>query len=136
VGRQRIVIDLSCRWRDEHYWIVSDRWQHFTQERVDRVTLEILADHCDEFLVHGVDVEGKKLGIDQPLVELLGEASPRPVTYAGGATRLKDLDLVKHLGQGRVDLTIGSALDIFGGTVSYRDVVSWQRLQELEVEET
>jgi phosphoribosylformimino-5-aminoimidazole carboxamide ribotide isomerase len=130
VGRKRIVLDLSCRRRDGHFWVMTDRWQRFTQVRVDRATLENLANYCDEFLVHGVDVEGQRLGIEQPLVELLGAASPLPVTYAGGAKTLEDLELVKQLGQGRVDITIGSALDIFGGNVSYRDVVAWQRLQE------
>lgn len=134
VGRRRVVLDLSCRWRDGRFWVMTDRWQRFTAVPVDRATLAELADYCDEFLVHGVDVEGKRLGIDEPLVELLGAASPLPVTYAGGARTLADLDLVKQLGRGRVDLTIGSALDIFGGCVSYRDVVAWQRRQELEAE--
>jgi phosphoribosylformimino-5-aminoimidazole carboxamide ribotide isomerase len=97
--------------------------------------LENLANYCDEFLVHGVDVEGKRLGIEAPLVQLLGAASPLPVTYAGGAKTLDDLELVKQLGQGRVDITIGSALDIFGGNVSYRDVVAWQRRQEKEAKD-
>lgn len=135
VGRARIVLDLSCRRRDGHYWVMTDRWQRFTQVRVDRPTLERLANYCDQFLVHGVDVEGQRLGIEAPLVELLGAASPLPVTYAGGAKTLQDLELVKQLGRGRVDLTIGSALDIFGGDLSYRDVVAWQRLQEREAKD-
>lgn len=130
VGKQRLVLDLSCRWRDGAYWIVTDRWQKFTQVAVNRETLEWLATYCCEFLVHGVDVEGKRLGIVEPLVELLGRWSPLPVTYAGGARNLADLELVKSLGQSRVDLTIGSALDIFGGDVPYTEVVSWQRQQE------
>lgn len=133
VGRQRLVLDLSCRWRDGRYWVVTDRWQRFTNVAVDAATLEDLARFCDEFLVHGVDVEGKRLGIVEPLVALLGESSPLPVTYAGGARALSDLDLVKQLGQGQVDLTIGSALDIFGGNVAYADVVAWQRRQEGEI---
>lgn len=129
VGRDRLVLDLSCRRRDGHFWVVTDRWQRFTEVQVNAATLAQLAEHCAEFLVHGVDVEGLKLGIDQELVALLGEHSPLPVTYAGGAKALADLDLVKQLGQGHVDLTIGSALDIFGGDVSYRDVVAWHRAQ-------
>ncbi len=130
VGRTRLVLDLSCRRRDGDYWVVTDRWQRFTELRVDAQTLATLADHCAEFLVHGVDVEGMRLGIETDLVALLGAHSPLPVTYAGGAKALADLELVKDLGQGRVDLTIGSALDIFGGDVPYRDVVAWHRRQE------
>ena len=129
VGRARLVIDLSCRRRDGDYWVVTDRWQRFTELRVDAQTLAALADHCAEFLVHGVDVEGMRLGIEADLVALLGAHSPLPVTYAGGAKALADLDLVNDVGQGRVDLTIGSALDIFGGDVPYQDVVAWHRQQ-------
>lgn len=127
VGRDRLVLDLSCRLRDGAFWIVTDRWQKFTSVRVDAETLARLASQCDEFLVHGVDVEGRMAGIQADLVELLGRSSPIPVTYAGGATTLADLDRVNALGRGRVDLTIGSALDIFGGALPYRDVVAWNR---------
>lgn len=130
VGRGRLVLDLSCRRRGDIYWVVTDRWQRFTDTRLDARTLAALAEHCAEFLVHGVDVEGLRLGIEHPLVELLGAASPIPVTYAGGVRALEDLDLVQRLGRGRVDLTIGSALDIFGGALSYQAVVDWQRRQE------
>lgn len=129
VGKERLVLDLSCRRRDGHFWVVTDRWQRFTDLRVDGKTLTTLAAHCAEFLVHGVDVEGMRLGIEQDLVALLGRESPLPVTYAGGAKTLADLDLVNEVGQGRVDLTIGSALDIFGGDVAYADVVAWHRAQ-------
>ena len=130
VGKQRLVIDLSCSRRADAYWVVTDRWQRFTGMQVTQDTLTCLAASCDEFLVHGVDVEGTRLGIDATLVEMLGAWSPIPVTYAGGARALADLDHVKALGQGRVDLTIGSALDIFGGQVRYRDVIAWQRREE------
>ncbi|ETX04713.1 MAG: phosphoribosylformimino-5-aminoimidazole carboxamide ribotide isomerase [Candidatus Entotheonella gemina] len=130
VGTHRLVLDLSCRQRSGAYWVVTDRWQRFTEVRVDRDTLERLAAYCDEFLVHGVDVEGKRAGIEADLVRLLGDGSPLPVTYAGGAKTLDDLEQVKALGGGRVDLTIASALDIFGGNVPYRDVVAWQRREE------
>lgn len=129
VGRERLVLDLSCRRRDGSYWVVTDRWQRFSDLKLTPATLEYLAESCDEFLVHGVDVEGLRLGIEHALVELLGESSPLPVTYAGGARTLDDLELVKQLGRGRVDLTIGSALDIFGGTLPYADVIAWQRRQ-------
>jgi phosphoribosylformimino-5-aminoimidazole carboxamide ribotide isomerase len=130
VGRERLVLDLSCRRRGDTYWVVTDRWQRFTETPIARETLARLADSCAEFLVHGVDVEGRRLGIDAALVELLGEWSPIPVTYAGGARALADLDFVKQRGGGRVDLSIGSALDIFGGDVPYQAVVEWQRRQE------
>jgi len=129
VGKSRLVLDLSCRKRDGDYWVVTDRWQKFTTLRVTPETLGELAGHCDEFLVHGVDVEGLQAGIETGLVSLLGAASPIPVTYAGGARSLSDLDRVESLGRGRVDLTIGSALDIFGGKVAYADVVAWHRLR-------
>lgn len=131
VGKERLVLDLSCRRRDGAFWVVTDRWQTFTDVQVDATTLAMLADHCAEFLVHGVDVEGMRLGIDEDLVILLGRHSPLPVTYAGGAKALADLNLVNELGQGRVDLTIGSALDIFGGDVAYTDVVAWHQYQML-----
>ena len=125
VGKKRLVLDLSCRKRDGQFYIVTDRWQTFTQVPVTKETLVTLSRHCDEFLVHGVDVEGKMAGIQTELVEILGQYAPIPTTYAGGAGRFSDLDLVKALGGNRVDLTIGSALDIFGGTIPYSDVVTW-----------
>jgi phosphoribosylformimino-5-aminoimidazole carboxamide ribotide isomerase len=129
VGKNQLVLDLSCRIQDNDFWVVTNRWQKFTDVPVNRETLEWLSEYCVEFLVHGVDVEGKRVGIDETLVELLGNKSPIPVTYAGGAKTLTDLDRVKKLGQGKVDLTIGSALDIFGGDVKYSDVVAWQKQQ-------
>ena len=130
VGKERLVLDLSCRGRvaeggDVEYYVVTDRWQHFTDLRVDGTTLRTLAASCDEFLVHGVDVEGKRQGLEERLVALLGEHSPIPVTYAGGARGMADLELVRRVGQGKVDLTIGSALDIFGGDVPLDDVIEY-----------
>ncbi len=130
VGKDRLVLDLSCRARSSAYWIVTDRWQTFTDVQLNRDTLVLLADYCDAFLIHGVDVEGKMQGIDPDLVTLLGKHCPIAVTYAGGASALSDLDTVKALGKGRVDLTIGSALDIFGGNIPYQSVVQWQRDNE------
>jgi phosphoribosylformimino-5-aminoimidazole carboxamide ribotide isomerase len=125
VGKNRLVLDLSCRKKGTDFWIVTDRWQKFTDEIISPEILKQLAEHCDEFLVHGVDVEGKMEGIQTELIEILGKNSPIPVTYAGGVKALSDLDLVKEVGRNRVDLTIGSALDIFGGSVPYRSVVEW-----------
>ena len=126
VGRERLVLDLSCRKRNDSFHVVTDRWQTFTEEKVDAALLEKLAGYCDEFLVHGVDVEGLRQGIQEELIILLGQHSPCPVTYAGGVHQLSDLDRVRQLGQGRVDLTIGSALDIFGGEVPFSAVLEWQ----------
>ncbi len=130
IGKERLVIDLSCRKRDGDYFVVSDRWQKFTGLKVDQNTLAWLSGYCDEFLVHGVDVEGKRQGIEEPLVKILGEYCPIPVTYAGGVTSLADMDLILRLGKGRVHATIGSSLDIFGGDVPYRDVVKWHNMHQ------
>jgi phosphoribosylformimino-5-aminoimidazole carboxamide ribotide isomerase len=128
VGRDQLVIDLSCRWREGRYWVVTDRWQRFTSLAVEQSTLHRLADSCAEFLVHGVDVEGLSQGIDLELVTLLAEAAPIPCTYAGGAKSIDDLRVVHELSDGRVDLTIGSALDLFGGRgVRYADCVEFNR---------
>lgn len=128
VGKSRLVLDLSCRFRDGCYYVVTDRFQRFTDLVLSRDTLGRLANWCAEFLVHAVDVEGLSRGIDEQLVLLLADASPIPVTYAGGARSLHDLEKVTLLGRGRIDLTIGSALDIFGGTgVRYADCVEFNR---------
>ena len=133
IGRERLVLDLSCRKRDGKYFVVTDRWQKFTELVVNRETLQTLGQHCAEFLVHAVDVEGLCRGIDQELVTQLGEWTPLPLTYAGGANSLGDLEAVTRLGRGRVHLTVGSALDIFGGTgVRYKDAVTFNRNRQAE----
>lgn len=130
VGKKRLVLDLSCRKKQGQYAVVTDRWQKFSNVYVDERTLDFLATYADEFLVHGVDVEGKKLGIDEELVSLLGKYSPIPVTYAGGVTVIEDLERIKAAGKERVDVTVGSALDLFGGNLAYKDVVAWHLKQE------
>ena len=127
IGKERLVLDLSCRRKpnDDNYYVVTDKWQKYTDYAVTPENLKLLSEYCDEFLVHGVDVEGKQCGILEDLVVLLGEHSPVPVTYAGGVRSVEDLDLLHHLGKGRVDVTVGSALDIFGGSLAYEDVVKW-----------
>lgn len=128
VGKARLVLDLSCRHRAGSYFVVTDRWQKFTDLKISTETLRTLASSCAEFLVHAVDVEGLCRGIDKELVTMLGEWTPIPTTYAGGASSLADLEEVTRIGQGKVDLTIGSALDIFGGHgVRYEDVVAFNR---------
>lgn len=132
VGKSRLILDLSCRRvpgeGEPTYKVVTDRWQKWTDLEVSTKTLQELAEHCDEFLVHGVDVEGLQSGIEEPLVQILA-SSPIPVTYAGGVRSIEDLELIKKLGEGKIDATIGSALDIFGGQLAYEEVVSWH-LQE------
>ncbi len=128
IGKNRLVLDLSCRRRGENYFVVTDRWQKFTELVINGESLEKFSGHCAEFLVHAVDVEGLCKGIDRELAKKLGQWTPIPVTYAGGANSLADLETVTNLGQGKVDLTIGSALDIFGGSgVKYEDCVQFNR---------
>ena len=128
VGKERLVLDLSCRQRAGEYFVVTDRWQKFTDLKISAETLKTLASSCAEFLVHAVDVEGLCRGVDKELVAMLGDWTPIPATYAGGASSLADLEEVTRAGQGKIDLTIGSALDIFGGTgVRYEDVVAFNR---------
>lgn len=131
IGKERLVLDLSCRKRGESYFVVTDRWQKFTDLEVNAETLQKFSAYCAEFLIHAVDVEGLCRGIDRELVEKLGQWTPIPMTYAGGANSLADLEEVTRLGQGKVDLTIGSALDIFGGTgVKYDDCVKFNHRQK------
>ena len=130
VGRDRLVIDLSCRSHAGGWVVAMNRWQTLTDLVVDAATLGELAGSCDEFLIHAADVEGKCDGIDARLVEFLGQNCEIPVTYAGGANSLDDLAEVSRLSNGKVDLTIGSALDLFGGErVRYADCVAWNQKQ-------
>lgn len=124
VGRQRLVLDLSCRKRDGDYYIVTDRWQTFTKVKLTVEILKELSSYCDEFLVHAVDVEGKANGIEQELVTLLAKADVCPITYAGGVGSLSDVRLLKELGGNRMDVTIGSALDLFGGSLNFDEVLA------------
>jgi phosphoribosylformimino-5-aminoimidazole carboxamide ribotide isomerase len=123
VGAGHLVLDLSCRLREGKYYIVTDRWQRFTDEVVNDKTLGILSGYCSEFLIHAVDVEGKSQGIEKDLVEYLGDwalgGRAIPITYAGGVHSYDDIDLIYQLGKGRINVTIGSALDIFGGGLSF-----------------
>ena len=131
IGKERLVLDLSCRRREGEYLVVTDRWQRFTSTSINRANLDAFGRYCGEFLVHAADVEGLCQGIDRDLVALLAEGTPLPTTYAGGASSLADLELVTEIGRGKIDLTIGSALDIFGGHgVRYEDVVAFNRRQD------
>ncbi len=128
IGRENLVIDLSCRRSADGWTVAMNRWQTLTDLTVNHATLDRLAPFCDEFLIHAADVEGLCGGIDAELVALLGDWGKLPVTYAGGAATMADVLLVESAGHGRVDVTVGSALDLFGGHgVNYQDLVRWNQ---------
>ena len=124
VGREHLVLDLSCRKKGDAYYVVTDRWQKFTQQQVTLELMEKLGSFCDEFLVHAVDVEGKANGIEVPLASLLGKYDGRPVTYAGGVGSMEDIQILKEAADGKLDVTVGSALDLFGGKIPFEMLVS------------
>jgi phosphoribosylformimino-5-aminoimidazole carboxamide ribotide isomerase len=123
VTPKRLVLDLSCRRRGEDYYIVTDRWQKFTDVKLNAKNLLDLSNYCDEFLVHAADVEGRQGGFDENVVHLLASASPIPTTYAGGIRSMEDMEAIQRIGRNRLCATVGSALDIFGGSMSYEEVV-------------
>ena len=123
VGKEHLVLDLSCRKKDDSYYIVTDRWQNYTDVVLNEKTMNFFADYCSEFLIHAVDVEGKADGVEIPLVKLLGSFDKIPVTYAGGVHSYEDLKLLKKEGHGRIDVTIGSALDLFGGSMELNRIL-------------
>ena len=123
VSKEKIVLDLSCRKKEGQYYIVTDRWQTYTDVTVSMQTLQDLSDYCDEFLIHGVDVEGKNSGIEEELLQMLGEWEGKQITYAGGIHSYEDIEKVRELGKGRIHITIGSALDLFGGSLSFDEIV-------------
>lgn len=125
VGREHLVLDVSCKRVDNEYLVVTDRWQKLTAEVVDSGLLDRLSAYCDEFLIHAVDVEGKAGGIEEELASRLGEWKGVPITYAGGVHSYEDLELLKKLGNNRLNVTIGSALDLFGGSLN------WERVRKL-----
>lgn len=127
IGAGRLVLDLSCRKRGDGYYIVTDRWQKFTNVRLTSRTMRELGAYCDEFLIHAVDVEGKAQGVDAGLVSLLSGYEDKAVTYAGGVHDFEDLRLLGEVGKGRVNVTIGSALDLFGGKMKFDEVLAFCR---------
>ncbi len=122
VGKEHLVLDLSCRKREDGYYIVTDRWQNFTEEKMEEPLLEKLSGYADEFLVHAVDVEGKARGIERELATLLGDWGKIPITYAGGIGSYEDLEELKKLGRDKLNFTIGSALDLFGGALEFEKI--------------
>lgn len=123
VGKEHVVIDLSCRFRENAYYVVTDRWQKFTSDKVDTDLFERLGEYCSEFLIHGVDVEGKKSGIDEQLISVLCGVLGMDLTYAGGISGYDDIERIKKLSGGRLNFTVGSALDLFGGKLSFDRIV-------------
>lgn len=124
-GKDRLVLDLSCKEKDGEYYIVTDRWQNWTEVTIREDSLKLLGSYCAELLVHAASVEGKMMGPDLKLVKILAEYSTVPVTYAGGVTTMKDLENIKKYGADKVHVTVGSALDLFGGKLPYKDVVKF-----------
>lgn len=125
VGKEHIVIDLSCRKRDGKWFVVTDKWTKFSQFEVNEQTIPFIEQYCDELLIHAVDVEGKRSGMQEDLIQDLAKWTSIPTTYAGGVRSLTDLEKFKEISKGKLHVTIGSALTIFGGDLSYRDVVSF-----------
>ena len=126
VGRKHLVLDLSVRFRDDGYYIVTDRWQKFTEEELTPELIASLSYHCDEFLVHAVNVEGTGTGVDEELLRLLARAKGNPVTYAGGIASFDDIETIRDIGEGRIHFTIGSKLDIFGGHLPFDEIAALQ----------
>ena len=125
VGKEHVVLDLSCRKIEGEYRIMTDRWQKASNVILNHETLNYFKDYCDEFLIHAVDVEGKNGGIEEDLVMMLGDWAKIPMTYAGGVHNFYDLELLRGLGRGKIDVTIGSALDLFGGSMEFEKVLDY-----------
>lgn len=127
VGKKHLVLDLSCRKTAEGYMIATDRWQKITQEMVTGELMDALSEFCDEFMIHAVDAEGKSRGIEKELVRILGDWEGCPITYAGGVHNMDDLSMLRELGNNRLNVTIGSALDLFGGEMQWDEVLRFIR---------
>ena len=123
VGKEHLVLDVSCRKREEQYFIVTDRWQKFTKQPLEKELFRKLSRYCDEFLVHAVNVEGTGMGVDEELLTLLADETEVPITYAGGIGSMADIEKIKNIGRGSVNFTVGSALDLFGGPLKLDEIV-------------
>ncbi len=124
VGKEHLVLDVSCRKREEQYFIVTDRWQKFTKQPLEKELFRKLSRYCDEFLVHAVNVEGTGMGVDEELLTLLADETEVPITYAGGIGSMADIEKIKNIGRGSVNFTVGSALDLFGGPLKLDEIVT------------
>ncbi|QGH33753.1 phosphoribosylformimino-5-aminoimidazole carboxamide ribotide isomerase [Gracilibacillus salitolerans] len=128
IGKENLVIDLSCKQKDGKWYVVTDKWTKFSNIEITPSTVKDLENYCDEFLIHAADVEGKRGGIEENLVAKLADNVSIPTTYAGGVRSIEDLELFEQLAKGKLHVTIGSALDIFGGDLSYQEVVEYCKL--------
>ena len=124
VGRENITLDLSCRKKEEKYFVVTNKWQTFTDLEVEKKSLQMLSEYCSEFLIHSVDLEGLMSGIDINLINIIKE-SPLQCVYAGGVHSFEDLDIIKEIGKDKIDVTIGSALDIYGGNLKFKEIINY-----------
>ncbi len=124
-GAARVVLDLSCKKKNGHYYVVTDRWTKMSGEEVNAGLFEKLSEYCDEFLVHAADVEGKSGGVDEELISILSEWDGIPITYAGGVSSYDDILKVKEMSRGRLNLSIGSALDLYGGPLNFETMLSY-----------
>lgn len=129
-GAGHVVLDVSCRKKDGKYYIVTDRWQKFTKVQLSEEILYWMKEYCDEFLVHGVDVEGKASGVEDSLVEMLSAVQGIPITYAGGISSLEELERFRQLSGGKLDFTIGSGLDLYGGSIPYEEVKNYSEADQ------
>jgi phosphoribosylformimino-5-aminoimidazole carboxamide ribotide isomerase len=125
IGKDKLVIDLSCKEKNDKWYVVTNKWTKFSNFEINQSTLKEIENYCDEFLIHAVDVEGKRTGIQETLVQLLSEWVSIPTTYAGGVRSIKDIETFYNLSDGKLDITIGSSLDLFGGELSYNEVVEF-----------
>ncbi len=123
IGKNRLVLDLSCRKQNGDYYAVINKWEKFTDFEINKGNLELLVIYCDEFLIHDVDVDGKQIGIDEDLLKILSQQTITPVTYAGGIKDIDDIEKIKQIGNGKINFTVGSALDIFGGKMKYEKII-------------
>ncbi|MBT3539096.1 phosphoribosylformimino-5-aminoimidazole carboxamide ribotide isomerase [bacterium] len=123
VKKEKIVLDLSCRKKNNEYYVVTNRWQIFSNFKVTSKNLETLSNYCDEFLIHGVDSEGKLQGVEIDLLNILKDFTGIPITYAGGIRDMNDIEKIKQTGNGYINFSVGTALDIFGGELNYNKVI-------------
>ena len=122
VGKDRIVLDLSCKSKGQEYYVVTDRWQKYTDVVFNEELFSSLSDYCDEYLVHAADVEGKSAGLDAKVLALLSKIN-HTVTYAGGISSYEDVKLLVEEGKERVNFTVGSKLDLFGGNLTIKGIL-------------
>lgn len=130
VGSDKIVIDLSCRKKEDEWYVVTDKWTKFSDFKLNANSIQQIEAYCDELLIHAVDVEGKRSGMQEDLVRDLTEWTSKPTTYAGGVRSMEDLQKFEKLTNGKLHVTIGSALSIFGGDLSYEEVVNYCKNNE------